>query len=38
MPTFVLMKEGKVVDKDVGADKEELSGKIAKHSATACAK
>ncbi|XP_073362470.1 thioredoxin H1 [Aegilops tauschii subsp. strangulata] len=36
MPTFVLMKEGKVVDKVVGAAKEELSGKIAKHSATAC--
>ncbi|KAK4770560.1 hypothetical protein SAY87_031092 [Trapa incisa] len=33
MPTFLLLKEGKVVDKVVGAAKEELHSKIGKHSA-----
>ncbi|KAM3405193.1 hypothetical protein ACQJBY_007967 [Aegilops geniculata] len=33
MPTFVFMKEGEVLDKVVGAAKEELSGKILTHSA-----
>ncbi|XP_065881263.1 thioredoxin H-type-like [Euphorbia lathyris] len=36
MPTFMLMKEGKVVDKVVGAKKEELQASITKH-ATAVA-
>ncbi|KAK6788901.1 hypothetical protein RDI58_012700 [Solanum bulbocastanum] len=33
MPTFVLIKKGKVVDKIVGADKEGLKMKIEKHKA-----
>lgn len=33
MPTFLFLKEGKVVDKLVGARKEELLEKVAKHSA-----
>ncbi|KAF5192801.1 Thioredoxin h1 [Thalictrum thalictroides] len=35
MPTFMFLKEGKIVDKVVGAKKEELLSTIAKHSATA---
>ena len=31
MPTFLFLKEGKVVDKVVGAKKEELQLKVAKH-------
>lgn len=31
MPTFILLKEGKIVDKVVGARKEELQVTIAKH-------
>ncbi|XP_068653525.1 thioredoxin H1-like [Aristolochia californica] len=31
MPTFMFLKEGKIVDKVVGAKKEELQEKIAKH-------
>ncbi|KAJ7953067.1 Thioredoxin [Quillaja saponaria] len=31
MPTFMLLKEGKIVDKVVGAKKEELQQTIAKH-------
>lgn len=31
MPTFVLIKKGKVVDKVVGADKDGLKKKIEKH-------
>ncbi|KAE8023358.1 hypothetical protein FH972_009066 [Carpinus fangiana] len=31
MPTFILIKNGKVVDKVVGATKEELRRKIEKH-------
>jgi len=31
MPTFVFLKEGKLVDKVVGAKKEELERTIAKH-------
>ncbi|RDX93290.1 Thioredoxin H2, partial [Mucuna pruriens] len=34
MPTFVLLKEGKEVDKIVGAKKDELETKIGKHRAT----
>lgn len=33
MPTFVLVKEGKVIDNVVGAKKEELEKKIEKHRA-----
>ncbi|CAK8569044.1 unnamed protein product [Lathyrus sativus] len=33
MPTFLFLKEGKVVDKVVGAKKEELQLKISKHGA-----
>ncbi|OIT21894.1 PREDICTED: thioredoxin H2-like [Nicotiana attenuata] len=33
MPTFVLIKKGKVVDKVVGADKDGLKKKIEKHRA-----
>lgn len=33
MPTFVLIKKGKVVDKIVGADKDGLKMKIEKHRA-----
>lgn len=32
MPTFILMKNGKVVDKVVGVRREELQKKIEKHS------
>ncbi|KAL0738312.1 hypothetical protein Bca4012_014522 [Brassica carinata] len=31
MPTFMFMKEGKIVDKVVGARKDELQSTIAKH-------
>jgi len=31
MPTFLFLKEGKEVDKVVGARKEELENAIAKH-------
>jgi len=31
MPTFVLLKQGKEVDRVVGARKEELEKKIARH-------
>uniref|UniRef100_A0A1D1ZHV9 Thioredoxin n=1 Tax=Anthurium amnicola TaxID=1678845 RepID=A0A1D1ZHV9_9ARAE len=31
MPTFVLLRDGKQVDRLVGAKKEELLGKIVKH-------
>jgi len=31
MPTFILMKKGKVVDKVVGAKKEKLQKLIEKH-------
>ncbi|GAB4847487.1 hypothetical protein Ancab_026544 [Ancistrocladus abbreviatus] len=31
MPTFMLLKEGKIVDKVVGAKKDELQQTIAKH-------
>ncbi|KAF2316229.1 hypothetical protein P3X46_026098 [Hevea brasiliensis] len=34
MPTFVLVKKGKEVDRIVGAKKEELEKKIQKHRAT----
>ncbi|OIW03514.1 hypothetical protein TanjilG_31027 [Lupinus angustifolius] len=37
MPTFLFVKEGKVVDKVVGANKEDLHLKIAKHSTAASA-
>ncbi|KAL0438507.1 UNVERIFIED_CONTAM: Thioredoxin H-type 1 [Sesamum latifolium] len=37
MPTFLFFKEGKVVDKIVGAKKEELQEKITKHGALAVA-
>ena len=33
MPTFVFMKEGKIVDRVVGAVKDELQLKVAQHSA-----
>ncbi|KAL8118081.1 thioredoxin H1-like [Apium graveolens] len=32
MPTFMFLKEGKIVDKVVGSSKEELQQTIAKHS------
>lgn len=32
MPTFILIKQGKEVDKVVGARKDELQNKIEKHS------
>lgn len=32
MPTFMFLKEGKIVDKVVGSRKEELQQTIAKHS------
>ena len=31
MPTFMFMKEGKIVDKVIGAQKDELQSTIAKH-------
>eukprot|EP00262_Sarcandra_glabra_P009018 TRINITY_DN22993_c0_g1_i1.p1 TRINITY_DN22993_c0_g1~~TRINITY_DN22993_c0_g1_i1.p1 ORF type:complete len:137 (-),score=30.69 TRINITY_DN22993_c0_g1_i1:324-674(-) len=34
MPTFMFLKEGKIVDKVVGARKDELEQKIAKHGAS----
>ncbi|KAK2971494.1 hypothetical protein RJ640_020900 [Escallonia rubra] len=34
MPTFMFLKEGKIVDKVVGAKKDELQLKISKHAAT----
>lgn len=33
MPTFLFVKEGEVVDKVVGAKKEELQSKITQHAA-----
>lgn len=35
MPTFLFLKDGIVVDKTVGAKKDELLDKVAKHSALA---
>ncbi|WCJ35255.1 Thioredoxin H-type [Euphorbia peplus] len=37
MPTFMLMKDGKVVDKIVGAKKEELQASITKHASEVAA-
>ncbi|GMN35634.1 hypothetical protein TIFTF001_005420 [Ficus carica] len=37
MPTFLFLKEGKIVDKIVGAKKEELVQTVVKHSVTAAA-
>ncbi|KAJ9186520.1 hypothetical protein P3X46_002084 [Hevea brasiliensis] len=37
MPTFMFLKEGKIVDKVVGAKKEELELTIAKHAQMAAA-
>ncbi|XP_061356306.1 thioredoxin H-type-like [Gastrolobium bilobum] len=37
MPTFLFLKEGKLVDKVVGAKKEELQLTIAKHATNASA-
>ncbi|XP_062076336.1 thioredoxin H-type-like [Humulus lupulus] len=37
MPTLLFLKEGKIVDKIVGAKKDELIDKVAKHSALASA-
>ncbi|XP_077233424.1 thioredoxin H-type-like [Tasmannia lanceolata] len=34
MPTFMFLKEGKIVDKVVGARKDELQQKVALHMAT----
>ncbi|KAH1121592.1 hypothetical protein J1N35_004752 [Gossypium stocksii] len=34
MPTFVFLKEGSIIDKVVGARKEELQQKIALHAST----
>ncbi|KAL2330034.1 hypothetical protein Fmac_017615 [Flemingia macrophylla] len=34
MPTFVLLKKGKVVDRVVGANKDELTSKVLKHRPT----
>jgi len=31
MPTFMFLKEGKILDKVVGAKKDELQSTIAKH-------
>lgn len=36
MPTFIFIKEGKLVDKVVGAKKEELQLTIAKYATAAC--
>ncbi|OVA06184.1 Thioredoxin [Macleaya cordata] len=35
MPTFVFLKEGKIIDRVVGAKKEELQQTISKHMAAA---
>lgn len=37
MPTFMFLKEGRIVDKVVGAKKEELQQTVLKHLATASA-
>ncbi|OMO56954.1 Thioredoxin [Corchorus capsularis] len=37
MPTFLFLKDGKEVDKVVGAKKDELQNTVAKHMATASA-
>ncbi|XP_030523718.1 thioredoxin H-type-like [Rhodamnia argentea] len=37
MPTFVFVKEGKIVERVVGAKKDELQMTLAKHMATASA-
>ncbi|KGN48882.1 thioredoxin H-type [Cucumis sativus] len=37
MPTFMFLKEGRILDKVVGAKKEELQQTVAKHLATASA-
>lgn len=37
MPTFVFLKEGKILDRVVGAKKDELQQTIAKHIGTASA-
>jgi thioredoxin 1 len=34
MPTFLFLKEGKLVDKVVGAQKEQLQAAITKHATT----
>lgn len=35
MPTFVFLKEGKEIDRVVGARKEDLQAKITKHATVA---
>ncbi|CAA7041644.1 unnamed protein product [Microthlaspi erraticum] len=35
MPTFIFMKEGQVLDKVVGASKDEIHAKLVKHSVPA---
>ncbi|KAK3424856.1 hypothetical protein EUGRSUZ_F01604 [Eucalyptus grandis] len=37
MPTFLLLKDGQIVDKVVGADKEQLQASINKHATDAVA-
>ena len=37
MPTFLFLKEGKIVDKIVGAKKDDLVQTVSKHSLTAAA-
>ncbi|KDP32674.1 hypothetical protein JCGZ_13672 [Jatropha curcas] len=37
MPTFIFLKEGNILDKMLGANKDELQQKIAKHLATSTA-
>ncbi|KAJ4845024.1 hypothetical protein Tsubulata_041659 [Turnera subulata] len=37
MPTFIFLKEGKLVDKVIGAKKEELQQSIEKHAVVAAA-
>ncbi|KAI3521943.1 hypothetical protein L1887_11419 [Cichorium endivia] len=37
MPTFLFLKEGKIVDKVVGAKKDELTGCVEKHAEVVCA-
>ncbi|EOX90950.1 hypothetical protein QUC31_002859 [Theobroma cacao] len=37
MPTFMFLKEGKIVDKVVGAKKDDLQQTVAKHMASASA-
>lgn len=35
MPTFIIMKEGTILERIVGAQKDQLSAKVAEHSAPA---